>query len=167
MSLVQHGNGFMGMSFGIWSIGVVWALCGMTVRSMENELYHGMGMSLSEWEWVCGMGMSFVVWQHNYMGMSFIIVFLGAGDLLPVATQFLQDASWPGESLLLVTWLSHDYHMIPSSLMRVLRKPENMKLAQSSCLLFRRDLTFRKNSRTFTFLEEESNERLVGDEDTP
>ena len=31
------------------------------VRSMENESYHGMGMSLSEWNEFCGMGMSFVV----------------------------------------------------------------------------------------------------------
>ena len=47
MSLVQHGNGFMGMSIGIWSMGVVWALCG---AKYGNESSHGTGMSLSEWE---------------------------------------------------------------------------------------------------------------------
>ena len=38
------------------------------------------------------MGMSFVVWERNY-GNEFYYCFLGAGDLLPVATQFLHDTS--------------------------------------------------------------------------
>ena len=137
MSLVLHGNGFMRMSIGIWSMGVVWELCG---TKYGNE----------SCEWVFQNGNEFCVKRVELWEWVLLLFFKGLETYFQLQHNFFTTLPDPVSHFLLVTWPSHDYHMIPSSLTRVWRKPENMKPAQSSCLSLRRDLTFRKNSRTFT-----------------